>query len=154
MSERTRRHKERFSSTCILSPPINIYLSPPINIYVTFMKNLQSTALWPCTWESHLHFSKTSQEHIKLNTIQTTHTIKKIGIVTGVLVAQSVARIPTAARSFSPLQNAQTGIVAHPASYSVGIADFFTTVKWLGRKANNSMLSNDEIKHILIFIIR
>lgn len=49
---------------------------------------------------------------------------------------------------FLLFQNAQTGIVAYPASYSVGSTAFFTGVNWLGRKASHSILSSDEIMHV------
>ena len=117
--------------------------------------NLRSIALWYCSLgcrtPGHTYISQKLHKKISNSILFKKQTRWSIGIVTELRDQQSLARNPTAARNFPLLQNAQTGIVAHPASYSVGSADFFTGVKRPGRKANHSILSSDEIMHVRIY---
>ena len=50
------------------------------------------------------------------------HTIQctAVGVVTRPRCARSGVRIPAGPKHLSPLRNVQTGVMAHPASYSTG----------------------------------
>jgi hypothetical protein len=59
-------------------------------------------------------------------------------------------RVPVRTR-FSPFYTLQTGSGVHPASYTMGTAVFSPGVKQLGREADHSSPTSDEVKNTWMY---